>query len=227
MITWEEFKSRNKNYGSRKFDSDDVYFRTWPFIDHPIDQGQFIMNQRQGWNSWKQPQAVDLSGSPVDPMNESETRSHHRVQNTLIIDDWATFDGFSLVLPNEPSPIYIQEKPFYLVVGIHNECRKKSFSTPEQCFYSEASVEWIADHISLGKPSYGLNPNNKGYYWIAYHDKPIEPRFKDKSVVFSYGGLVALTNFLKEKDDLIRPLSGLALKTLNTWSQEGNVKTWY
>ncbi|MBT8541219.1 hypothetical protein G6722_07740 [Polynucleobacter paneuropaeus] len=184
------------------------------------------MNQKNAWYPSKQSCSVDLTGNMINPMDEIEMLTHEYAIAAWMIDDRATFDGFSLVLPLEPKPILVKGKELYVVVGIHNGCLKHPRDVDQDdAWEATSSPEWIADWISLGKPHCGPNPRVTGMYWIALHHEPVSPRFKSNNTVFSYGGVVALTQMEDEGD--IRLLSLDALKTLNTWSKDGEVSSWF
>ncbi|QWD11451.1 hypothetical protein G6704_02810 [Polynucleobacter paneuropaeus] len=227
MRNWEEFKNRTKNPFSRRLMANEFLLEPHPFqMVKSQKQCRYVMNQRCGWNFGKQPTSVDLSGNPIDPMDANETLTHEQAIAAWMIDERSTFDGITLVLPPKPKPILKSGEELYVVVGIHNKCVKAPKGVHQSSAWeAPQSSEWIADWISLGKPHSGLNPRADGMYWMALHSEPIEPRFKRNCVVFSYGGVVALTQFQDETE--LKLLSSDALKTLSTWSKEGTVSSWF
>lgn len=227
MHDWNEFKRRQKNHRSRQHFHGQRLIEPHPYgVAESLKQCQFVMNQKNSWNPSKQPCSVDLAGNMINPMDEIETLTHEFATAAFIIDDRATFDGFSLVLPLVPKPILVKGKELYLVVGIHNACLKLSQDLGQGSFWEATeSPKWTADWISFGKPHYGPSPMLDGMYWIALHHEPISPRFKGHNTVFSYGGVVALTE--NDREAQIKLLSPDALKTLNTWSKDGQVSSWF
>ena len=235
MRTWREYINAPLTGGYRgPLRKGEFYRRPELMVESPLEHCDFIMNRRNK-NVNLEHQPVDLDGFEIDPLlaldrNLSPCLDLTGVRYVFLDDNYSTFDGVSLVLPNKPKPVVeIDGKNYYLVAGLYkNSCKIRfdwDYTSCEKTFSATLSETFQTDMISLGNPLYGLSPHGKGNYFFGLSEHPIPPfEDRDKSI-FSYGGVIALgVSYHNEYaetgiDTEIRILSPSAHKLIEKWRQ--------
>jgi hypothetical protein len=230
MKTYQDFLNRKQPYGTRELKDGEFSEVPRVMVDEPLRNAPFIMNRRNR-NLNEQSQSVDFNGCIADPMDPTQTMSYYTAREVWSRDQRATFDGFSVVLPNTPEPITnISGKDYYLVAITINQCVNRHqttfYNNRRNDFSIQLNSECLGEILSLGSPLWSLNTTQSGIYIFALSEKPIVTyRGKNKSV-FSSGGVIAmnvaadLKNPKTGEDLQIEILSPQALKTIEKWRKE-------
>lgn len=236
MRTWKEYINAPLTGGYRgPLRKGEFYRRPDLFLESLLKNCDFIMNRRNK-NVDLEHQPVDLDGFEIDPLlaldgNLSPCLSLASVRYIFLDDNYSTFDGVSLVLPNNPKPVVeIGGKYYYLVAGLYKNSSKIRFdwdhTSRERTFTATLSETFQTDMISLGNPLYGISPHGKGNYFFGLSERPVAP-FEDKyKSIFSYGGVIALgASYQPDYEETgidreIRILSPSALKLIEKWREE-------
>lgn len=230
MKTYQDFWSRKQPYGTRELKAGEFLEEPAIRVDEPLQNALFIMNRRN-INLGHQAQSVDFDGCAVDPMDPDETMTFSTARKVYCDDYRATFDGFSLVLPNIPAPITtVNGKDFFLVAITINDCILKTqrtwFTNRENSYDIELTPKCKADLISLGSPLWSFNTTLSGIYIFALNQRPINNYHGVNKSVFSSGGVIAMNvpQDLKDpktgKDLQIEILKPQAIKTIEKWRKE-------
>jgi hypothetical protein len=236
MKTWDQYIKAPLTGGYRgPIRPGEIFIKPELLVEPPLQNCLFVMNRRNK-NVDLEPQPVNLEGFDIDPLLApnrlmSDFMDITGVRYVFLDDNYSTFDGVSLVLPNDPKPVIeIDGKKLYLVAGLYkNSCKSRTewnYEKKVPQFFTTLSEAFKADMISLGNPLYGLSPNGKRNYFFGLSEYPIAP-FEDKDkFIFSYGGVIAIGRSYHDEfeetglDTEIRILSPSALKLIEKWRQE-------
>lgn len=187
MYSYHNFISANRTQTNRWGKSCPVETPDLPMPD-VLNQCQFVMTQI---DCNKNPFPVDMWGARVDPKKYGTTsltdaRAFWRAGQNYY------FDGYSMVLSDKPSPLYVGEADdeVFVVAGIYKNCITISGKI------AKFSNDFMADWVSLGEPTLCLLPNRKGLCWIGLSPQPISGGIKVDKQIGSTNLVIPITDFL-------------------------------
>ena len=182
----KEYWSANKLYPSRRGRGFDI---ETPDLEMPeaIKQCQYVMAQV---DSNKKSFPVDIWGKPIDPavygaMSFGDARALWRDGRH------SYYDGFSIALLDQPTPIYLDgiDKALYITAGVYENCVAITGKS------AKFSNEFMADWISLGEPTHCFLPSRSGLCWIGLSPQPIVGGIKGDKQIDSANFIVPITDF--------------------------------
>lgn len=196
MYKWSEFfKTERKPY--TRWKSDDLSFSRPNYgIPRPLEQCQFVMNQMTKNN---QVIPVGMWGEAID-LDKHNTLNFNLTRQFWIEGHGEYFDGYSLVLPETPSPLKFNDQQLYLVVGIHENCVSQKDS-----FY-HFSNDFLATWLSLGEPIIWFTPSRTGICWAGLHPMPITGGKTEFLHITSVDIALPITNFFEPDDETLKIL---------------------
>ena len=184
-------KNPKKPY-SRWADDDYSFYRPNVAVARPLSQCNFVMSQH---DQNRRPIPVDPWGNQIDPFIPNNILPYKTAIPIWMDDSGTTFDGFCLVLGNEPTSVIINNKKYWLVAGLHLD-----YLSVLDTGASLPSAELTTIFYSLANPLWGLCPNKRDAYWLGLHHEPIQGFRNKGSVISSYNQIIPMG--IEDRDDI-------------------------
>jgi hypothetical protein len=224
MYNFEVFWNSPRGYGSRWRNDNRKFSAPYYSIAKPLEQSEFVMTQL---DENKQSFAVDMWGNPINP-NEHGKCGFRTAQSLWLEGQGEYFDGYSIVLSGDPSPVYYNNKEYFLVAGLYENCitltGNKYSLGGKSC---TLSAEFMADRAALNYPLMWHTPDQKGMCWVGLSETPILGGATKTKKVSSFNLMLPITVFAapdlpNEEDpfgenDYAMPLPLSADKIINKW----------
>ena len=188
---------------SRWAPKDTSFYRPYVSVAKPLDQCLFVMTQL---DKALNPFAVDVWGQPINPFDPYETFEFKYARDYWADDHGQTFDGYAVVLDEEPESVIHNSQEYWIVAGIHLDCvtvtgRDIKFST-----------EFESAKFSLKEPLHGVCPNKRDAYWFGLSSEPISGGSNGSVTISSYNQIIPIA---LESGDEVFPLPVDAEKIIN------------
>lgn len=215
MYNFQQYwNSSEKKYVDRWGKDANNFSKPYYGIAKPLEQCRFVMTRL---DHDKKPYPVDMRGNAIEI--EKYGTTNFGTANQLWIDGHnAFFDGYSLVLPTKPKTVFVNGQPWYVVIGIHEDCI--TWRDEEIIF----SSEFTADRIALNYPLMWITPDRKGICWAGLSATPILGGSTKSKKISSADIIVPITTFLttanaltEPRGDLLAPLPENANKIIGKW----------
>lgn len=189
---YEEFRRANQTRRNRWGKSCSIATPDLP-MPNALKWCRFAMTRVDG-NQKTFP--VDVWGNEVDPKIYG-TVSFQEASSFWREGQNSCFDGYSMVLPDKPAPIYISEigEEMFIAVGVYENCVT---ITGKNVKFSN---EFLADWISLGEPTHCFLPSRTGICWIGLSPQPIMGGIKGDKQIDSANFIVPITDFFINDSD--------------------------
>ena len=170
------------------------FYRPSTRVSEPLDQCQFVMMQLGKAGDIV---TIDMWGNPIDPFHPINTLDFKTTRALWADDHGQTFDGYAIVLDEEPSPLLVNGQEYWLVAGLHLDCVKVSGRN------IKFSNDFESAKQSLGEPLHGVCPNQKDAYWFGLSHKPINGGRTESAIISSYNQIIPIAI---ESGDEVMPL---------------------
>jgi hypothetical protein len=214
MYSWDQFWNTQRAYGSRWNSKNRSFGRPDYLIATPLEQCHFVMTQL---DDNKKPFTVDMWGNLIG-LNQYGTLNHHYATQFWLEGQGEYFDGYSIVLPCEPNPVFVDSLEYYVTGGIYENCvswRGKDFTF---------SSEFIADRMVLGNPLMWFTPDRRGMCWAGLSTTPIIGGASKSKKISSFDLIIPITTFFSGENtppefegDLLTPLPKNADQIIGKW----------
>ncbi|MCF8190580.1 MAG: hypothetical protein K9J14_04875 [Polynucleobacter sp.] len=218
MYNFKHYFETTKKYNYLWNQRDNSFAKPGYLIAKPLEQCSFVMTRL---DRDKKPYPVDMWGSRVDPDIYGVTDFSNNARPLWVDGQSAFFDGYSIVLPNQPSPVYVEGYKHFVVAGIYDNC--VTWKGKDATF----STEFIADRMALERPLMWFTPDRKGICWAGLSDTPIVGGTSKSKKISSFGLTIPITTFFIREDappdsdeDFLTPLPKNANKTITGWFEE-------
>lgn len=185
-------------------------------IATPLAQCEFVMTQMAGDNK---PFPVDMSGNPIDPKTYGTT-DFYTAESLWRIGRGTYFDGYSLVLGENPEPVFEGNDYYYLVAGIYPD------GLITEGKNRRMSNDVMADWMALNNPLIWHTPDRKGVCWAGLSPTPIIGGKNSTKHISSFNLTLPITCFAlrenvieysKEDKDYLTVLPPDAEIIINKW----------
>lgn len=219
MYNWNQFWNTQKTYGSRWKSGDRSFGRPDYLIATPLEQCRFVMTKL---DANKRSFPVDMWGNSVRS-SQYEALSHHYATQFWLEGQGEYFDGYSIVLPDEPNPVLLDGHEYHVVGGVYENCVNWH---GRDC---TLSTEFIADRIALNYPLMWFTPNRKGMCWAGLNATPIIGGASNSKKISSFDLMIPITSCLARDKvtadfddgvDFLVPLPRNADQVINKWFEK-------
>ena len=216
MYNWNKFWNTQRAYGSRWNSRDGSFGRPDYLIATPLEQCRFVMTQL---DANKKSFPVDMWGNSIG-LNQCGTLNHYYATQFWLEGQGEYFDGYSIVLPNEPNPVLVIGHEYHVVGGVYENCVNWN---GRDCTFS---TEFIADRIALNYPLMWFTPNRKGMCWAGLSTTPIIGGSSTSKKISSFDLVIPITSFFARDEveansadavDFLASLPKNADQIINKW----------